>query len=47
MQFINKSEDVVVVADVHEFIYGMYKTVLAQIETPQGEEGTPLRKQFN
>lgn len=44
MQFINKSEDAVVVADMHGFIYGMYKTVLAQIETPQGEEGTPFEE---
>lgn len=44
MQFINKGEDVIVVSDTHEFFYGLYKTVLAQIETPQGEEGTPFEE---
>lgn len=44
MQLINKSEDVIVVADTHEFFYGLYKTVLAQVETPQGEEGTPFEE---
>lgn len=44
MQFINKGEDVIVVADTHEFFYGLYKTFLAQVETPQGEEGTPFEE---
>lgn len=43
-QLINRDDDVVVVADLHEFTFGFYKTILNQIEVPEGEEGVPFEK---
>lgn len=43
-QLINRGDDVVTVADLHEFTFGFYKTILNRIETPEGEEGVPFEK---
>lgn len=43
-QFLKKNDDVIVVTDPHEFIYGTYKAVLDSILTPNGKEGEPFEK---
>ena len=43
-QFLKKNDDVIVVTDPHEFIYGIYKSVLDSVRTPKGKEGEPFEK---
>ncbi len=43
-QFLKKNDNIIVVTDPHESVYGTYKAVLDNISTPEGKEGEPFEK---